>query len=680
MDDAPLAVRRTRRSNMGVVKVEEPETTGVVPKTPSRRKRAVRFSDPGVSTCGLTPMMRRTSVQTPPSRRSSTPYSYPNTPSSSSRHFSAPDYTAPIRQTIDGRVQRRLRRNGMRDMMNKMDHEKKRLIQVSRAEIQRLKSEVKTRDQEIHELQNATVVMDTERIWDLEHQVEQLQRELDSREREQPADDTVYNWTMAARDPFADDYMDLTADDDDHFGDGTVAQLQASTPSRARSSFPTPPATSPTMPSTPCSRVCFPTPRSHAGVQVTIADPEKQRLEDELASLQLEFSKLTDTLDSYKALHTRVAERLPAATGQTTTDSAASLDEFEKRITGLMQAASDRSAALTALSASIVDIGFSGNDASDMIASITSGFRAARLELEYLTPGEITLPLTSHGAEVLDLLLTRLRDLAKKSKEDDDHIDEYHEIEQSLRKQLDSKVTVMNELRTSLAKAEKLVEQKTSLVQELEVSNNRFKGAVSSYVRDISELERLIERMEKSAAAEKTERDTDRQTLADQAAGIQELEAKIQEAVKQTEQLLEDMSEQQTAHSNRVVALNKLHGKALALRDARVMDLRVEIDRVNESMRSAHDTIRSLRVENGGLKKQMDIDKSKAKKAMDAMKEELQRVLQMSQEYIDSPKRAADIKTTGEPVVVPCRLKKTERPKKRPDSGLGLLEEDDDTF
>ena len=59
-----------------------------------------------------------------------------------------------------------------------------------------------------------------------------------------------------------------------------------------------------------------------------------------------------------------------------------------------------------------------------MITALSSGFRAARLELEYLTPGEIALPLTSHGAEVLDLLLTRLRELAKKGKENDDAIDE----------------------------------------------------------------------------------------------------------------------------------------------------------------------------------------------------------------------------------------------------------------
>lgn len=670
-DNRPLAVRRTRRSTVGIIKKEE-DHKPQFPRTPGGRKRGVRFSEPASSTCGLTPFMRRTSMQTPRSRRSATPF--PDTPSR--RHSSAPEFLAPIRQTIDGRVERRQRRNGMRDLLNKMDSEKKKLLQRTKAEIEKLRTEVKERDLEIYELQNATVVMDTERIWGLEQQVEQLQRELDAKEKDDDA--TVYNWTMAARDPFDDDYMDLTAeDDDDHFGDRTVAQLHASTPSRARASFPTPPATSPTIPGTPCSRVCFPTPRSTAaGVQAALPDIEKQRLEEELGSLQLELSKLTDTLDSYKSLHGRLLEKLPPADPS----SKSSLDHFEQQVSLLLQTASDRSAALDELASSITGLGFTGRDASEMITSLSSGFRAARLELEYLTPGEITLPLTSHGAEVLDLLLNRLREFAKKAKEDESHIDEYHEIEQSLRKQLDARVSVMDELRADLNKAQKLLEQKTSRVEELEVGHDRFKKAINSYVRDISELEKLVEQMENDSRSATKERDSDRQTLAEQASGIEELENKIIEAVKQTEQLLEDMSEQQNSHSRRTAALNKQHGKALALRDARVMELRVEIDRVNESLRAAHDTIRGLRVENGGLKRQMESEKEKAKKAMDAMKDELKRVLQMGQDYLSSPENAANKRKVIPGEVAVPRTPGAKRQKRRPDSGLGLLEEDEVTI
>jgi len=49
----------------------------------------------------------------------------------------------------------------------------------------------------------------------------------------------------------------------------------------------------------------------------------------------------------------------------------------------------------------------------------------------------------------------------------------------------------------------------------------------------------------------------------------------------------------------------KAHGDALALRDARVSELRGEIERVNEALKTAHSTILSLRKENKELEAQL---------------------------------------------------------------------------
>lgn len=579
-------------------------------------------------------------------------------------------------------------------MINKMELQKKKLVQFSRTEIDKLKSQMKSKDAEIHELQNATIIIDTERIWDLEKQVEQLQHELDQRVPTEVNESRVYDWTMAARDPFAQDgYFDMDLDGD-HFGDATQAQLQVGTPSRARSSFPTPPATSP-VPMSPSSNFCREpqTPTSHAAVQACFPDPEREGLEEQVSSLQLEVSKLTTTLESYTRFQTRLKDRLSDAVPEAmdTTASDANLDSIEKQILRLLEDMTDRAAALDQLSASIGDIGFPGKDAEQMVASIVSGFRTARLELEYLTPGEISLPLTSHGAEVLDLMLTNLRDLAKRVKEGEDSIDEYHVIEQSLRKQLDGRVTAMDQLKTELIKGEKIIRAADVRIHELEVANQRLKGAIDTYDRDMKELERLVQRtdQEKSAAAKEydAEKEKDVQTIEAKDKTIEELEDKIREAVKQAEQLLQDMSDDQDKHTRHVVKLNQSHGRGLALRDARVMELRVEIDRVNESLRESHDAIRTLRVENGSLKSEMRAQQTKATAAMDAMKEELQRVLQMSQDYLHAPpKRKRDSGDSGEgPVVRPGRLLSGElarrasgtKGRRRPDSGLGLLDEDE---
>ncbi|OAQ92920.1 hypothetical protein VFPFJ_02081 [Purpureocillium lilacinum] len=776
--DVPIALRRPRRSVGVKTEAEATPAPEPVPKTPSRRRKAVRFSDPGpslanaagaASSSGLTPFIRRTSLATPKRRRVSTPArtSRSGTPSAApapaiSYAAKPPPAAQALHQTADGRVERRIRRGNLRDLLNRLEQQKKHGEKLAQSQISTLRAEVKARDREIYELQNATVVIDTERIWGLEQQIEDLRDELRKREAAAtvmtPRDHTrSYDWTMAARDPFADDFMDMMPDDDDHFGDATMAHFMcirdrtmaardpfaddfmdmmpddddhfgdatmahfvASTPSRARSSFPTPPATSPNAPATPCSRPFAPTPTSHTGVQASLPDPAKQELEEELASLNLEVSKLMATLDSYRGLHARISEHVASAITPAAEDMAAAsaLEALERRVELLVQAMSDRTAALTQLSSSINDLGFPGSDAGEMLTTLASGFRAARLELEYLTPGEIALPLTSHGAEVLDLLLTRLRVLAKKAQEDEASIDEYHEIEQSLRKQLDARVSVIDGLKAEMSKAERLMNEKNLRIQELQIGNDRLKGAVDGYVRDMAELERLVERMEQegkdAAAAHAARQVSDAEALASKQASIAALEQRLEDAmcirdrasiaaleqrledaVRQTGSLRRELSDLQDSSTRHVVSLNKRHGASLALRDARVLELRGEVDRVNEALRAAHETIRVLRVDKGGLEARMLDERVKAKEAMDAMKEELQRMLQMSQEFLASPKRAArDGEDRPEDASSPVRVvarpggflagglarRSSKKMKRGHDSGMGLLEEDEVDF
>ncbi|KAJ6441057.1 glycosyl hydrolase [Purpureocillium lavendulum] len=729
--DVPIALRRPRRSAVGVkMEAEATPLPESVPKTPRRQRKAVRFSDPGPSlanatageasssSSGLTPFIRRTSIATPKRRRASTPAraSRGGTPVASQAPAltyatTRPSTSQVLHQTADGRVERRIRRGNLRDLLNKLEHQKKHNAKVAQSQISHLRAEVKARDREIYELQNATVVIDTDRIWGLEQQIEDLRDELRKKEAAAtimtPNNHTrSYDWTMAARDPFADDFMD-TMPDDDHFGDATMAHFVASTPSRARSSFPTPPATSPNVPATPCSRGFAATPKSHAGVQASLPDPAKQELEEELASLNLEISKLTATMDTYRGLHARLSEHISSAITSSADDftGASPVEALENRVQLLVQTMSDRTAALTQLNSSINDLGFPGSDAGEMIVSLASGFRAARLELEYLTPGEIALPLTSHGAEVLDLLLTRLRVLAKKAQEDEASIDEYHEIEQSLRKQLDARVSVMDGLKAEMSKAERLMNEKNLKIQELQIGNDRLKGAVDGYIRDMSELERLVERMDQegkdAVAAHMAQQRSDAETLASKEASIADLEQRLEDAVRQTATLQRELSEVQDSSTRHVVSLNKRHGASLALRDARVLELRSEVDRVNGALRAAHEMIRVLRVDKGGLEARMAEERAKAKEAMDAMKGELQRVLQMSQEFLASPKQRPAPGGHGEvgggggggeesssPVVRvvarPGRFlagglarRSSKSLKRGRDSGMGLLEEDE---
>lgn len=710
--DTPIALRRTpRRSANGMSTTSTNASSIVAPsfvssKTPSRTrtKKRVRFSDPGPeishnSPCstGLTPMVRRSSLGVGPSpkrRRYSTPASLRagDDADELSGTGTSPNevHFLPLRQVLDNRVKRRIRRNGLSEEMNIIDEEKRNQAQKQRLEIERLKHELSQKDQEIERLRDTTMVLDTERIVELEEQVERLREELGN--QPEAADLTQLDWTMAARDPFSDSCMD-----EDGFGDTTMGDLMCSTPSRARASFPTPPCTSPTMPTTPVPmRRHASSPLSHAGVQVYFPDPEKKALEAELGSLRLELTKLNGALENHQDQTSRIGSKLGAAQPATSPDQ----QDLEQHLDQVLQNLSDKTAGLAELNSSLGSLGFRGNDASEIVSSISGALRSARLELEYLTPGEITLPLSSHGAEVLDLVLVRLRDLARRVKEDEASIDEYHCLELSLRQQLGSRVEAMDGLSRELKKSSSRLQEKDERIADLEIGTDRLKGAIEGYRRDITELENLVQRLEdegqETRAKLRSELDSEKQEVRRKDRGISELEAKVASVLSQTAELRIQLADVQARRVANNTALNKSHGTALALRDARVGELRGEIDSINASLRNAHETIRQLRVENLGLKSDINDEKRKAKEAVDSMKAELERVLEMSEGILATPKKdefsgrrrtrssLGVSKTPGKSSLQvvsapPGMLADSVKGKKRRryDSGLGFLDEEE---
>ncbi|KAL3295062.1 glycolipid 2-alpha-mannosyltransferase [Colletotrichum asianum] len=683
-DELPLALRRTRRSAAGAPSAASAPVPSPLATPHRASKRKVRFSDPGpvstprtttrLSSTGLTPMIRRTTLNkgTPSTSRrhsapvSRTPSGSGATPSSDLPH-SGEVHFLPLRQVLDGRVQRRIRRNGLSEEMNTITAEKRRRAQETKAEIDGLRAQLKEKDAEIYELQNATIVIDMERIWGLEREVETLKEQLSNRSGVRGQ--SCYDWTLAARGPYVDDYMEtdtIEAEsvagermlaDETAFGDATMVEFVCSTPTRVRSSFLTPPLTSPVAegPMTPSSHRGSVAPPSHcnAGVQTSFRDTEKDSLQEELTSLRNEMSKLTNTLESYTSLTTRLSDQLSAFTPSATGDSEP-LQTIEEQVTHLLRTVSDRTAALLDLNSSLSDLGFPGSDASEIITSLAASLRTARLELEYLTPGEITLPLSSHGAEVLDLLLTRLRDLAKRGKEDEAAIDEYHQLELSLRQQLGARVAAMDSLNEDLARAKAQLAQKDAAAAELRVSVDRLKGAVNGYIRDVMELEGVIGKMEgenrDAMATKDAQIEVGRRVLRSKEDVIAQLEGKLADAVAQTKAFRRRLDESEEGRVREVASVNRRSGQALAVRDARVAELREEVGRVNDSLRAAHESIKNLRIEKKGLEGKMAEERVGAKKVIDQMKAELERVVSMSREFL-----ADEVEESTTPTSTPPR-------------------------
>ncbi|KAI0418899.1 hypothetical protein F5X98DRAFT_362847 [Xylaria grammica] len=705
--DLPIALRRTPRhcANAATTAPTQLARSRVVSaplptilKTPSkpRAKKRVRFSDPGpeishhgaadLCSTGLTPMIKRSSLGEPSPKR---------------------------RRASTGEKDAAPKRNPSKTRRGKQSSA---VTAKAEAELQRLRAELADRDAEIERLHNETLVHDTERITELERQVETLRTELaqqqlpplHTEDEDGNASDgdydydlpsrSFYDWTLAPREPSSDSCLDAY--------DFTAMDVVCSTPSRRRksdgamaprsvsASFPTPPCTSPTLPATPCSvRGVTPpeTPHSHAGVQASLPDPEKEALEAELGSLRLELTKLTAILDGHAALQARLSEKLSSAGPLSPNPAPDSRPELEERVNAVLETLSSRTAALSSLNTSLSSLGFAGSDASEIIASIASGFRQARLELEYITPGEIALPLSSRAAEVLDLVVTRLRDLARKTSEDADEIDEYHALELSLRQQLGARFDAMEGMRAEQKASAAALQERDAHIAELEIGLNRLKGAAEGYRRDIGELEVLVQRLESDGKATEAQLGNAEAQLAERTAVIGELETKLASTVAQAAELETKLKELQRRKDAEAKVRNKSHGAALALRDARVLELRREIYGVNESLRSAHETVLKLRLENAGLARraeEAEEGRRLAQEAVNAMRAELEKVSAPAPRRRTRSSAAAE-KGLATPEPQPGSFlsgdlarsgtgKGKGKGRRKYDSGLGLLDEDKD--
>ena len=214
-DDRPIAVRRKRRSSSALADPKpafDSASIEAVPKqhlapvemqrTPTKSKKRVRFSDPGpdsltpTSSTGLTPCLKRAflehEIRSPssprllakqPRRRSS----LPTLQSTSSRSSLPPSASGsrviqfvPLRQALDDRLKRRLRRNNLSEEINQIDSEQKTRAQL-KEELQALKDQLALEQQLGSELETGQEMRDNEKFRKLEEELANMKQEMRGR-------------------------------------------------------------------------------------------------------------------------------------------------------------------------------------------------------------------------------------------------------------------------------------------------------------------------------------------------------------------------------------------------------------------------------------------------------------------------------------------------------------------
>ena len=596
---------------------------------------------------------------------------------------------------MDGRVKRRLRRNGLSEEVNTIEWDKKREAKRRRSQVERLRRELEAKDEEMEAMrdeqdlasqlgaESGTTVASSfnsmsTKVQELEEQIEELKRELEQKDSQEENPEENPDWTMATKDPFeADDNDNMMTNYDDDFGMSMMNDEDElmTTPTRLNTSFPSPPVTGPNTPCKPPS----------VGVQTSPGpDPENEALKEQLSTLQSEIHTLTSTLALTSDNNTRLSEKLtsflppplntPSSHDYSTLDSA--LDSVLTQLALSQSLAVERQTSFSALSNEIQSLGFSSaSSPEETLALISSQFRNARLELEYLTPGEV-----SEGFEnekLLSMLLSRIKFLLEKVQQRDQQIDEYHDQELLLRQQLNTRVDALQNVQNELHLVVGVVSELKTEAHEKDVSNERLRDALEGYRSEVSNLESLIEQMETDSLHKEGEirreakdledqlqhellaHDTTRAEAEGRAFLVQELERRLNSALEASTELKNSLMER----DHTISSLNQEHENEISSRNSQILALQQEMEKLSQALEDTRSMMEELRDENSvlqdenselkdensGLKDenseledenreleaQVVGEKRRGKIVVQAMRGQLERVLEMGRGFLE---------------------------------------------
>lgn len=591
--------------------------------------------------------------------------------------------------------------------MNNIESEKRNEGRAWKAEKEKLMEDIRQKDHEIQSLREKQEIANqisqesgiqlacdyqaSERIRELEFQINKRQAELQGRELETVQDGA--GLLAANQGAFNDD--DSFIQDFDEGFDAEMTEMFFSTPTHR--AFPSPPDSTSNTPSKVLG--------IDVGIQATAGEPEKAHLESQLETLKYQVCTLTKALEASNSRHERLTIKLSPymSDGIELVDNEtldAALDSVITQLALAQSSAAEINNRFSVLSGDLSSF-FSTSSCPDpeaIIQLLGMQFRQARLDLEYLSPGEN--PEGFENTKLLSMLISRLQVLTEKVARQDSSIDEYHEQEISLRQQLGSHVDAVTYLHRSLADAQSSVSKLESELEDRDSSISKLNNALQGYRDEVANLETLISRVEAEHTAdiavmrdevESTQKatkerlcdaDLERDKLAAVAEGheilIRELQCRLEAAqfsmsemrirVEKLTKEKEILEEKMTSMEVSVLERKREHSEALALRDSQVAQLEAEVERLNAQVKVESKRVGLIVTDMEGWGAMMTERARSLRKCEAAVDETSENGYDTRKNIPREPSFNAPGSSKG----------MTGKKRKRYDSGLGFLAEEDE--
>lgn len=727
VDDRPIAVRRKRR--VQALRLQEPEsdtatdcqqdatatevpmkdTTSTV-STP--QKKRVRFSDPGpeiipTSSTGLTPALRRHRVTSTPKtkgvskRRHSFPAkaASPVTPSATTLQF------APLRQLIDGRLRRRLRRNHLSEEINAIEEEKNNERRLRRESINALRKEVEEKEERLEELnRQLNCVMQAcaqtpppgeangsdESLAEIDQVLDQTAGRIQEQENANKASFTTSDLSSFLEVGMNNDEALENPASDEMLQPGAIIHTEA-------------------LPERNLALLQPQLPTISAGIQVSFVDEERERLKKEIEELKEALQTVINESERTQSDHQRLFDKiqghlqdLSSSFSDNPSEIDAALDTILTSLVLAQSRAEDAEAKVATLSSNVKDLGFNGDTTDEMIRTIKHQFRQARLELEHLQPGE-TVGGFENG-KLLRILIEHIRLLLQKLKDTEQDQDHQRHVIYVLQEQLD---LVDAQEKSAAARAREVAKD----LNEKERSIKSLQRALEGYRKEVKDLEKLVNRLEAehAKAIEQSRKDRD-EAVADlevklgveartrdeailEAQEKKALADSLQETIGRAMSVIGNLKEEReilltakdtivSRFQTEAAEKDAAYEMALATSKAEMDNLRSERTALMVSLNEAEISIGTLTDANTALEARLSLEIESSVRVMESMQSEMMRSLARVSELKNNyaSRKNGDAGPGMVMPATPCSLRFATTPKKRRriDSGIGVVEEEDE--